>query len=71
MKISLFSIHSATGSHRTEQENGLPHDDRSVSPSDAASEPTQPESQEETPRDDCTLHLVANCTRTIYYKKYC
>ncbi len=71
MKLLLFSTHSATGSHRTEQENEPPHDDRSVYPSAAASEPTQPEPQDETPRGDCTLYLVANCTRTIFYKKYC
>ncbi len=54
MKIFLSSTHSATESHRTEQENEPPHDDRNVNPSAAASEPTQPEPQEETPCGDCT-----------------
>ncbi len=50
----VFCTHSATASHRTEEENEPPHDDRNVNPSAAASEPIQPEPQDETPRGDCT-----------------
>ncbi len=54
MKIFLFSTHSATASHRTEQENEPHHDGRSVNHPTAATEHTQPETQEETQCGDCT-----------------
>ncbi len=70
MKIFLFSTHSATASHRTDQDNEPPHDDRNGNPCAAASGPTQPEPQEETPCGDCTLYLVTWCNTNINYKRY-